>query len=187
MSNRIILHFSRNSFWSSRACLAWPSVAGRGSCSATTTSRASARSPTAEVSHNDNGDCDVDGYDYNNMLVQLLYVINVIMTFIIRIAIINLAKWGTNQVIPINIVFGSSRTHASNSPSFTSISRTQLLITLLPTGPVYFADPDDCSAYCECSAGIAWKFFCGPETLYDENLHLCNWEDMVDCGERPII
>ncbi|XP_027206645.1 uncharacterized protein [Penaeus vannamei] len=53
--------------------------------------------------------------------------------------------------------------------------------------PVYFADPDDCSAYCECSAGIAWKFFCGPETLYDENLHLCNWEDMVDCGERPII
>lgn len=52
---------------------------------------------------------------------------------------------------------------------------------------MYFADPDDCSAYCECSAGIAWKFFCGPETLYDENLHLCNWEDMVDCGERPII
>nr|XP_027206644.1 uncharacterized protein LOC113800117 isoform X1 [Penaeus vannamei] len=45
----IIRRRMRNSFWSSRACLAWPSVAGRGSCSATTTSRASARSPTAEA------------------------------------------------------------------------------------------------------------------------------------------
>merc|ERR1719244_1320638 len=54
-----------------------------------------------------------------------------------------------------------------------------------PSVPVFIADPDDCTAYCECSAGTAWRFHCAPGTAFDEDLDLCTWIDDVDCGDRP--
>ncbi|XP_066982670.1 uncharacterized protein [Macrobrachium rosenbergii] len=54
-----------------------------------------------------------------------------------------------------------------------------------PSSPVYYPDPDDCGAYCECSDQIAWRFTCAPQTLYDERLKVCNWEQLVECGDRP--
>ncbi|KAK7065924.1 hypothetical protein SK128_026310 [Halocaridina rubra] len=56
-----------------------------------------------------------------------------------------------------------------------------------PPNPEFIADPTDCSAYCECSDGIAWRFHCAPGTLFDEVLKICNWADVVDCGSRPIL
>ncbi|XP_042861414.1 peritrophin-1-like [Penaeus japonicus] len=53
--------------------------------------------------------------------------------------------------------------------------------------PVFFADPSNCGAYCECSGGTAWHLLCGPGTLWDVEIGQCNWSDMVDCGERPIV
>ncbi|XP_068207718.1 uncharacterized protein [Palaemon carinicauda] len=61
---------------------------------------------------------------------------------------------------------------------------TAMCPALDPATPVYYPDPYDCSSYCECSDGIAWKFYCAPPTLYDETLKICNWEHLVDCGDR---
>merc|ERR1712212_114557 len=51
--------------------------------------------------------------------------------------------------------------------------------------PVFIADPDNCAIYCECSGGDAWEIICAPGTVFDEDLHLCNWPEVVDCGNRP--
>merc|ERR1712179_680405 len=56
-----------------------------------------------------------------------------------------------------------------------------------PGTPVYLADPEDCSKFCECSGGAAWSEHCADGLMYDEILHLCNWPNSVDCGSRPII
>ncbi|KAK8748313.1 hypothetical protein OTU49_016069 [Cherax quadricarinatus] len=54
-----------------------------------------------------------------------------------------------------------------------------------PALPVYLANPDDCRAFCECSAGTAYIFLCDPGLLYNDVLEMCDWADDVDCGNRP--
>ncbi|XP_071524805.1 uncharacterized protein [Panulirus ornatus] len=51
--------------------------------------------------------------------------------------------------------------------------------------PIFLPVPENCREYCECSDGIAWLFVCAPGTLFDAQLGLCNWEDLVDCYGRP--
>ncbi|TOF75941.1 hypothetical protein CGJ15_26995, partial [Vibrio parahaemolyticus] len=46
--------------------------------------------------------------------------------------------------------------------------------------PVYLADPDDCSAFCQCSKGIAWHFKCQPNLLFNDHLNTCDWPNQVD-------
>ena len=53
------------------------------------------------------------------------------------------------------------------------------------TAPVYYANPDDCKSYCECSNNHAYKLYCGPQTVWDETNKRCDWAQNVDCGSRP--
>ena len=54
-----------------------------------------------------------------------------------------------------------------------------------------FPDPDDCRGYYECGFDqIPYHYYCNrepPATLFDDVLLICNYEDNVDCGDRPII
>ncbi|XP_047473557.1 endochitinase-like isoform X2 [Penaeus chinensis] len=53
--------------------------------------------------------------------------------------------------------------------------------------PVFFPDPNNCAAYCECSGGTAWHLLCAPGTVWDIENNMCNWSDHVDCQDRPIV
>ncbi|XP_018007937.1 uncharacterized protein LOC108665673 [Hyalella azteca] len=55
-----------------------------------------------------------------------------------------------------------------------------------PEIAVNLPDPDDCTSFCECSGGTAYAIHCDGGLYYDEKLHICNWPDNVDCGNRPI-
>jgi len=55
-----------------------------------------------------------------------------------------------------------------------------------PGTPVYLADPEDCSAFCECSNGVAYSKQCTQGTYYDPDRHICDWPTNVDCGDRPV-
>ena len=52
-------------------------------------------------------------------------------------------------------------------------------------------DPDDCRSYYDCPVDQApHHLTCTkgpPATLFDDKLLICNYEDQVDCGDRPII
>jgi len=52
--------------------------------------------------------------------------------------------------------------------------------------PVYLADPSDCSAFCECSNGVAYSKACVPGLVFDTVKHVCDWPTNVDCGDRPM-
>merc|ERR1711942_188902 len=52
--------------------------------------------------------------------------------------------------------------------------------------PTFFADPADCTKFCECALGTAYEHSCMPGLVYDIKLHVCNWPSVVDCGSRPI-
>ncbi|CAL4154179.1 unnamed protein product [Meganyctiphanes norvegica] len=52
--------------------------------------------------------------------------------------------------------------------------------------PTYFADPEDCSKFCECSGGTAYVHNCLPGLYFDATLNVCNWPVNVDCGSRPV-
>merc|ERR1711915_277940 len=54
-----------------------------------------------------------------------------------------------------------------------------------PVDPVYFANPDDCKSYCECSNHHAYKLLCGPQTVWDDTNKRCDWAQNVDRGSRP--
>ncbi|KAF7271210.1 hypothetical protein GWI33_015892 [Rhynchophorus ferrugineus] len=49
----------------------------------------------------------------------------------------------------------------------------------------YIADPNDCSAFYECSNGEPWRFVCASGTLFDANNLICKNEKDVNCGTRP--
>ncbi|KAF7271208.1 hypothetical protein GWI33_015890 [Rhynchophorus ferrugineus] len=51
--------------------------------------------------------------------------------------------------------------------------------------PTYIADPDDCSAFYECSNGEPWRIVCAPGALFDANSLKCENEEDVNCGTRP--
>lgn len=60
----------------------------------------------------------------------------------------------------------------------------------LPEG--IYPDPDDCRSFYQCiydQAGNATpiKGSCDPILLFDENFLVCNYPEVVDCGDRPII
>lgn len=61
----------------------------------------------------------------------------------------------------------------------------------LPSTPstetIFFADPEDCASYCECSSGNAFHFHCVGGLVFDDINNICNWPTMVDCGDRPVL
>ncbi|KAF7271211.1 hypothetical protein GWI33_015893 [Rhynchophorus ferrugineus] len=52
--------------------------------------------------------------------------------------------------------------------------------------PTYLADPNDCSAFYECSNGEKILFHCAAGTLFDDVDFICKFEKQVSCGTRPI-
>ena len=57
----------------------------------------------------------------------------------------------------------------------------------------YIPDPKDCSKFFECEEDPnnheGWDAFhleCKEPLMFDTILNVCNWAEMVDCGERPI-
>ena len=61
-----------------------------------------------------------------------------------------------------------------------------------PSNEGIYADPDDCRSFYQCiydQAGNATpiKGSCDPILLFDENFLVCNYPEVVDCGDRPII
>merc|ERR1711872_840062 len=53
----------------------------------------------------------------------------------------------------------------------------------------YFKDVHNCRNYFICKNGVAESMSCKNGTfdgLYDYNLEWCNWQDKVDCEDRPI-
>ena len=50
---------------------------------------------------------------------------------------------------------------------------------------VIFPDPEDCSAFCQCSGGTAYRKYCQDGTYYDEDLRVCNWPDFVSFFVHP--
>ncbi|XP_076041422.1 uncharacterized protein LOC143025521 isoform X2 [Oratosquilla oratoria] len=51
--------------------------------------------------------------------------------------------------------------------------------------PMYIPDPEECSYFCECDDGIAYKHDCPGNLLFDDVLNVCNWANQVNCGDRP--
>merc|ERR1719186_228800 len=52
-------------------------------------------------------------------------------------------------------------------------------------GPGLWADPDDCSCFYNCANDIPYPGCCDQGEFWDQDLHICNYEDQVDCGDRP--
>jgi len=51
-----------------------------------------------------------------------------------------------------------------------------------PATPVYFPDPSDCHAFCECSNGVAYEKDCNPATLvYDPTAGVCVTDTQYAC------
>ena len=48
------------------------------------------------------------------------------------------------------------------------------------------ADPDDCRAFYSCDSYHAEHYICGETLLFDEKFLVCNFDYVVDCGDRPI-
>lgn len=49
----------------------------------------------------------------------------------------------------------------------------------------YFADPEDCGGFYECSNSGPLHFICPEGTYYDTLTIGCVWAENVDCGTRP--
>merc|ERR1711936_333153 len=49
-----------------------------------------------------------------------------------------------------------------------------------------FADPDNCQMFYDCANGRPFHEACPSGTLFDETLLICNFEDQVNCGDRPM-
>merc|ERR1712038_804553 len=57
-----------------------------------------------------------------------------------------------------------------------------------PENEGIFPDPDDCSAFYQCVHDRPpFHEYCPTGTLFDDILLICNYESVVDCGDRPII
>ncbi len=55
-----------------------------------------------------------------------------------------------------------------------------------PSPSGFYANPDDCASFYQCSGDVPYLYPCADGTYYDEIMVVCNWEDMVDCGSRPV-
>jgi len=52
-------------------------------------------------------------------------------------------------------------------------------------GPGIWADPDNCQCYYNCANHVAYQTCCSDGTLFDETYMDCDYDDLVDCGDRP--
>jgi len=48
-----------------------------------------------------------------------------------------------------------------------------------------FPDDDNCQCFWECANNVAFSECCSPGTMFDAASSNCNYEDQVDCGDRP--
>lgn len=48
------------------------------------------------------------------------------------------------------------------------------------------ADPEDCRAFYVCDSYHSEHYSCGETLLFDEKFLVCNFDYVVDCGDRPI-
>jgi len=46
-------------------------------------------------------------------------------------------------------------------------------------------DPDNCQCFYDCANMTPFNECCGPGTFFDANYLICNYESMVNCGDRP--
>jgi len=53
-------------------------------------------------------------------------------------------------------------------------------------GPGLWSDPDNCQCYYNCANHVAYHDCCAEGTLWDDVYHDCDYEDHVDCGDRPL-
>jgi len=53
-------------------------------------------------------------------------------------------------------------------------------------GPGLWSDPDNCQCYYNCANHVPYHSCCGEGTLWDAIYHDCDYEDHVDCGDRPL-
>jgi len=53
-------------------------------------------------------------------------------------------------------------------------------------GDGLFADPDNCQMFYDCANGRPFHEACPSGTLFDDRLLICNFEDQVNCGDRPM-
>jgi len=53
-------------------------------------------------------------------------------------------------------------------------------------GDGLFADPDNCKMFYDCAAGRPYHEACPSGTLFDDHLLICNFENQVNCGDRPL-
>merc|ERR1719376_890872 len=52
-------------------------------------------------------------------------------------------------------------------------------------GPGIWSDPDNCQCYYNCANHVAYQDCCPEGTLWNEVYYDCDYEDLVDCGNRP--
>ena len=55
-----------------------------------------------------------------------------------------------------------------------------------------YPDPDDCRSFYQCVYDESAELFpikatCDPILLFDDIFSVCNYPEVVDCGDRPII
>ena len=53
-------------------------------------------------------------------------------------------------------------------------------ICLSPDG--LYADPTDCGKFYNCGNGVAHLTSCGPGTLWNDELKICDWPQNVNCN-----
>merc|ERR1712051_477832 len=53
-------------------------------------------------------------------------------------------------------------------------------------GDGLFADPDNCKMFYDCANGRPFHEACPSGTLFDDHLLICNFENQVNCGDRPL-
>jgi len=49
----------------------------------------------------------------------------------------------------------------------------------------YYADPYSCRKYWQCSGGHGYHYMCPEEEMWDPGHDWCNWDYLVECGNRP--
>merc|ERR1711970_411442 len=52
-------------------------------------------------------------------------------------------------------------------------------------GPGLWSDPANCQCYYNCANNIAYHDCCPPDDLFDDDKHICDFDDNVNCGDRP--
>jgi len=73
--------------------------------------------------------------------------------------------------------------------SLQGLARSNLLRSEGPfecPGDGLFADPDNCKMFYDCANGRPFHEACPSGTLFDDHLLICNFEDQVNCGDRPM-